>query len=369
MKAMTNKLLLLTVITWWALAFGIHATVAEKTYTEADDGVKADKEQWQKLEQRLYASWASRDVHYVKTAVPQLRLKNDTVVYAWRGERVGVEAVLFSPVYVRKLSLRTSDWVKDDATFIPAGQCTPRFLRYVLTDEFNTCGTHPSDLEPFLVPDVIDLESSLTIPACTTRPVWLTLEVPRDAEPGEYTLTLDVVASSSQEVMAQRYCREVIYADWNCDSIFDITSSEKVASLGNAKTANTSILNHTFAIRVPATATPGLSLLRICFADAWRDEPLPCGELMKGFAMDIPMQIVDKDTPVEDVQTPQPRWEGGVLRLPWPSRIAVYNSSGALVDMVPETETYSTAGYLPGIYIIEAAAPDGRRLQFKFAIS
>lgn len=830
---MKDKLLLF-ILTCIAPCLWLHATVAEKTYTEADDGVKADKEQWQKLEQRLYASWASRDVHYVKTAVPQLRLKNDTVVYAWRGERVGVEAVLFSPVYVRKLSLRTSDWVKDDATFIPAGQCTPRFLRYVLTDEFNTCGTHPSDLEPFLVPDVIDLESSLTIPACTTRPVWLTLEVPRDAEPGEYTLTLDVVASSSQEVMAQltlrvniqdrtlplpseqafhldfwqqpysvsryenvarwsdkhfdllrpymellarggqsvvsailfyepwgtqsydkfdpmikttkkrdgswsydygifdrwvefmascgidkqidcftmvpwdmtfryydekqgkevalktttsaddykelwsaflisfaehlrekgwfektmiamderdvtnmldayniaqeavpgfkmalaghyheelvdkladycisfwqtfsaqelaqrrakgwfsttytccstkkpniftnslpaeaaflpvfsvandfdgflhwswmnwpespltdsrfklfapgdtyciypgprssvrwerfmegvqqtekirilreeyktdgntpalrklntavealrssiitylnpaakrinflesvlndapeppdeplfdycevmlddskrdiaiekrwlsevsttrclqdldyttstpsatgyvriatpiivekgktfrlktvaaqndddlRYCREVIYADWNCDSIFDITSSEKVASLGNAKTANTSILNHTFTIRVPATATPGLSLLRICFADAWRDEPLPCGELMKGFAMDIPMQIVDKDTPVEDVQTPQPRWEGGVLRLPWPSRIAVYNSSGALVDMVPETETYSTAGYLPGIYIIEAAAPDGRRLQFKFAIS
>jgi hypothetical protein len=49
--------------------------VAERTYTEADDGVRPDKEIWGKLEQRLYASWASRDVLYVKRAVPQLRVK------------------------------------------------------------------------------------------------------------------------------------------------------------------------------------------------------------------------------------------------------------------------------------------------------
>ena len=118
---------------------GIHATVAEKTYTEADDGVKPDKEVWGKLEQRLYASWASRDVHYVKRAVPQLRVKTDTIVYA-------------------------------------------------------------------------------------------------------------------------------------------------------------------FSIRVPKTATPGLSRLRTCFADAWRDAPGPCGELPIGFAMDIPMQIAEDETPVEAVK-------------------------------------------------------------------
>lgn len=49
-----------------------------------------------------------------------------------------------------------------------------------------------------------------------------------------------------------RYCREVIYADWNRDSIFGTTSPEKVTTLGSAKSANTSILNHTFTIRVPS---------------------------------------------------------------------------------------------------------------------
>lgn len=831
---MTNKLFL--TLLFWTLAVGIHATVAEKNYTEASDGVKANKELWMQLEERLYVSWASRDVHYVKTAIPQLRERNDTIVYAWRGERVGVEAVLFSPVAVQRLSLRTSDWVKTPQTgedvIIPASQCTARFLRYVLTDEFKTCGTHPSNLTPYLVPDVIDLENSMTIPACSTRPVWLTLEVPRDAEPGIYKLTLDILETSSQEVLSSlnlrvniqehvlplpsqqafhldfwqqpysvsryenvqrwsdkhfellrpymellaragqsvvsailfyepwgnqsydkfdpmikttklrdgswsydysifdrwvefmascgiegqidcftmvpwdmtfryydeargkevalktttsaadykelwtsflvsfaahlrekgwfektmiamderdvtnmleaynvaqeavpgfrmalaghyhqelvdkladycisfwqkfsaqelqsrrakgwysttytccsttkpniftnslppeaaflpifsvannfdgflhwswmnwpenpltdsrfklfapgdtyciypgprssvrwerfiegvqqtekirilrelyqttnntealnklnkaveacstskityyesaskrvnylesvlnnapeppaeevfsycevmlddekrdaaiekrwlsevttqnciqnleysttthsvngyvriptpiivqagksfrlrtvaaqndddlRYCREVIYADWNCDSIFDSTSNEKVASLGNARSANTSILNHAFTIRVPSTATPGPSRLRICFADSWRDEPLPCGEMYKGFAMDIPMQIVDDETPLETVQKPQPYWEGKTLHLPWPVTLAVYSSTGAMVDMQQHTQTYNATGYLPGIYVIETTTPDGRSLQFKFA--
>ena len=823
----------MTILTWVNLSLGVHATVAEKTYSEADDGVKPDKEVWGKLEQRLYASWASRDVLYVKTAVPQLRVKSDTIVYAWRGERVGVEAVLFSPVAIRKkLTLRTSDWVKDDATIIPAEQCQARYLRYVLTDDFKTCGSHPSDLVPYLVPDVIDLENAMTLPAYTTRPVWLTLEVPRDAEPGLYTLTLDVLEGTTETSMAQltlhiniqdktlplpseqafhldfwqqpysvsryenvgrwgnrhfellrpymellaragqsvvsailfyepwgnqsydkfdpmvkttkrsdgtwsydysifdrwvelmaecgidkqincftmvpwnmtfryydeakgkdvdlkatttsaeykelwtsflvsfaehlrekgwfektmiamderglddmleaynvaqeavpglrlalaghyhqelvdkladycisfwqtfsaaelqsrrakgwfsttytccsskkpniftnslpaeaafiplfciandfdgflhwswmnwadkpltdsrfrlfapgdtyciypgprssvrwerfiegvqqtekirilreeyqaagkrtalnklnkavqnfnsskltyyesaskrvnylesvlnnapeppedevfaycpvmlddekrdvaiekrwlsevsttdclqnieystdthsidgyvriptpiivqvgksfrlktvaaqndddlRYCREVIYADWNCDSIFDSTSNEKAATLGSAKKANTAILNHTFTIRVPATATPGPSRLRICFADAWRDLPMPCGEMLKGFAVDILMQIVDDETDIEAIAEPQPKWEGKTLHLPWPAKLAVYNSAGALVDMQQNTQTYNTTGYLPGIYIIEAVKPDGQRLQFKFA--
>ena len=171
-------------------------------YTEADDGVRPDAESWNQLEKRLYASWASRDVHYVKTAVPQLKMKSDTVVYAWRGERVGVEAVLFSPVATQKLSLRLSDWQKSGAT-IPATQGWARFLRYVLTDDFKSCGKHPDNLAPYLVPDVIDLENSLSLSARTTRPVWVTLEVPRDAEAGEYTLTLDVLNATSQALVSQ----------------------------------------------------------------------------------------------------------------------------------------------------------------------
>ncbi|MBR1469294.1 MAG: DUF4091 domain-containing protein [Prevotella sp.] len=809
--------------------FGLAQRSAASDYTEADDGVRPDAEKWGQLENRLYASWASRDVHYVKTAVPQLKMKSDTVVYAWRGERVGVEAVLFSPIATEKLSLRLSEWKKGSVT-IPAQQATARFLRYVLTDGFRSCGAHPDNLKPYLVPDVIDLENALPVEAMTTRPVWVTLEVPRDAEAGEYTLTLDVQNAENQEVVERlnlrvniqdrtlptpenqafhldfwqqpysvsryegverwsdrhfellrpymellaragqsvvsailfyepwgdqshdkfspmvqttkkrdgswaydytifdrwvefmascgiskqidcysmipwdmsfryfdeaqgkdvdlktttssaeykalwqafltsfadhlkekgwfektliamderglenmleayaivqetvpdmkmalagnyhseltgkladyciafgqsfsaselrtrrakgwystfytcctekqpniftnsqpaeaaylpifgiandfdgylhwswlnwpdnpltdsrfrlfspgdtyvvcpgprssvrwerfiegveqaekirilreeykengdnaaltklnaavrefksgvltymspasklvnylesvlndapepvidvfdycevmleenkrdiaiekrwltsvtttgcqqnleytatspsltgyvvvntpivvergktfrlqtvatqndddlRWCRVGIFADWSCDSIFDTTANEKVAEYGNKEAENKALLNRTYTIRVPATATLGDSRLRICYSDAWADAPQPCGELTKGFAMDIPMKIVDGSAKVEAEQQPFAKWSGDTLSLSRPGRLFVYSSSGALMDQTPLTTTYSVSDYLRGTYVILVVEPNGLRNQVKF---
>ena len=156
---------------------------------EPDDGAKADSTQWTRLEERLYMSWASRDVHYAKTAVPLADCQSDTTVYAWRGERIGIEAVLFSPIDAGKLKLqlqspRKASWLRQAAS--------AHFLRYVLTDQFKSCGAHPTDLPSYLVPDVIDTQNELHVPAMQTRPVWLTIDVPRNAPPGEYVLTLSV---------------------------------------------------------------------------------------------------------------------------------------------------------------------------------
>ena len=166
----------------------ISATAQTADYTELDDGSQPDAEKWGQLEKRLYATWASRDIHYEKRAVPQLRMKQDTVVYAWRGERVGVEALLFSSQQTQKLSLALRN--------AEPLNVTARFLRYVMTDDFKSCGSHPTNLTPYLVPDVIDLENSLALPAKSVRPAWLTIEVPRDIAAGEYSLALDIKAGT-----------------------------------------------------------------------------------------------------------------------------------------------------------------------------
>lgn len=176
---------LLSFIAFVAIALSLQA----QDYTELDDGVRADTAIWHQLEERLYMSWASRDVHYAKTAVPVADCQSDTTVYAWRGERIGIEAVLFSPIDAGKLKLqlqspRKASWLRQAAS--------AHFLRYVLTDQFKSCGAHPTDLPPYLVPDVIDTQNELHVPAMQTRPVWLTIDVPRNAPPGEYVLTLSV---------------------------------------------------------------------------------------------------------------------------------------------------------------------------------
>lgn len=179
------KKTLLLIISFVAMAMSLRA----QDLVEPDDGAKADSTQWTRLEKRLYVSWASRDVHYAKTAVPLADCQSDTTVYAWRGERIGIEAVLFSPIDAGKLKLqlqspRKASWLRQAAS--------AHFLRYVLTDQFKSCGAHPTDLPSYLVPDVIDTQNELHVPAMQTRPVWLTIDVPRNAPPGEYVLTLSV---------------------------------------------------------------------------------------------------------------------------------------------------------------------------------
>ncbi len=180
----------------WFAAFVFQSAVAQDgidaDYTEPTDDSPADAAAWSKLPDGVQVSWASRDVLYRQHEVPSIKMKSDTVVYAWRGERVGMEALIFSKGRVGgKFSLRsTSETLESRA----------RFVNYVLTDDFRGCGNHPTDRTPYLVPDVIDRETSKTIKARNVRPVWLSLEVPQDAAPGTHRVTLDLINGEDEVV-------------------------------------------------------------------------------------------------------------------------------------------------------------------------
>ena len=105
-------------------------------YAEPEDSATVERIAWEKLPNKLQMSWGSRDVHYEKYQPPLFSVTTDTVVYAWRGERVGVQAVLFSREEVGPLSLRISG--KKDFWG------TARFVNYVWTDNFRGCGNHPT---------------------------------------------------------------------------------------------------------------------------------------------------------------------------------------------------------------------------------
>lgn len=170
------------------------------TYDEPDDGRVADAAAWAKLEQQLHATWTSKDVLYTKRDVPATPLVQETVVHAWRGERVGVEALLYTPVAIPSIGMRLTSWSKEGKSLSPQG-CEARFLNFVLTDEYNKCGNHPTDLPAYLVPDVIDLEGTKMLEACTVRPVWCTLEIPRDIESGVWQTALEVYDAATQQTL------------------------------------------------------------------------------------------------------------------------------------------------------------------------
>ena len=168
-------------------------------YTEPRVGTTPDAAAWNALPAGLNATWASRDVHYKLHEVPQVTQKDVATIHAWKGERANVQAVLYSKSDQDTLSVRMTEWQKDGkATGIKAAEA--RFVNYVITDDFTSCGNNSMNYPTWLVADVIDQDKPHAVPAMETRPVWCTVEVPRDIEAGEYTTALEVVDKNGNVV-------------------------------------------------------------------------------------------------------------------------------------------------------------------------
>ena len=168
-------------------------------YIEPRVGTSPDVSEWSKLTDGLHASWASRDVHYELHRVPELVQTMDTTISAWRGERANIQAVLYSKSDQGKLKVRMTPWKRGKKrTKVDGGDA--RFVNYVITDDYKSCGNHPTNLQPWLVPDVIDQDKAHEVPAMETRPIWCTLEVPRDIKPGAYFTQLEIVNAKGKVV-------------------------------------------------------------------------------------------------------------------------------------------------------------------------
>ena len=168
-------------------------------YAEPRVGTAPDAAAWNALPDGLNATWASRDVHYKLHEVPQVAQKNEATIHAWKGERANIQALLYSKSNQDTLSVRMTEWQKDGkATGINGGDA--RFVNYVITDDYVSCGNHPMTLPQWLVADVIDQDKPHAVPAMETRPVWCSVEVPRDIEAGEYTTALEVVDANGNVV-------------------------------------------------------------------------------------------------------------------------------------------------------------------------
>ena len=168
-------------------------------YTEPRVGTTPDEAAWGAIAAGLNATWASRDVHYKLHEVPQVAQRNSAEIHAWKGERANIQAVLYSKSDQGMMKVRMTEWKKNgSATGINGGEA--RFVNYVITDDYVACGNHPMTLPQWLVADVIDRDKPHAVPAMETRPVWCTIEVPRDIEAGEYTTALEVLNENDEVV-------------------------------------------------------------------------------------------------------------------------------------------------------------------------
>ena len=108
-------------------------------------------------------------------------------VYAWRGDRVNAQVVLHSEASHEQLRFAPSALVSGN-TRIPI---EPRFVRYTLADG------KPQG-------DILDYTETLPLPAGANRPVWINMDVPQDASPGDYRGELTVVSNTSRVAIPVR---------------------------------------------------------------------------------------------------------------------------------------------------------------------
>lgn len=131
----------------------------------------------------LAGSFGSIDRRYAKGRFPELEsITHYWSGVAWRGERVYAQIVLFSKESIGQLRVETTAMVSKGDRSLGLSSLNATFVRYVLD-------------EGVLYPDILDPIKQLDLPANTTRPVWVSMEVPQDAKPGKYAGKLDIVAT------------------------------------------------------------------------------------------------------------------------------------------------------------------------------
>ena len=168
-----------------AAAVALTWSLRAPAFTEAADPAPADPAAWTAVKS-VTLGWGSTDVRYSRS-VPAAVSAKAVCLDAWRGERVSAQAVLSTPRKLQSVTMEVSD-LKCGRKVIPASSVRKYFVRYVLGE----AGLGELKNSAALSADRLDPCASLSADACTSRPLWIEIKVPADAEPGLYKGKLSV---------------------------------------------------------------------------------------------------------------------------------------------------------------------------------
>lgn len=190
-----------TILTW--LMFPVSGAFSQELRSrplfEPDDpGALQNSvaESWKELRSGLHVSFGSINTRYSRSEVPLRESALKWSGAAWRGERISAQFLLWSNTGVRQVRWGASDLRTPEGAAITSSAVSTALVRYVLADdERQTCDRRRTDIEPTLQPDPLDgFVGRYDLPARTTRPVWVQIDVPATAVPGRYKGTISVEA-------------------------------------------------------------------------------------------------------------------------------------------------------------------------------
>lgn len=160
-------------------------------WSEPADPAGDNAEAWTEI-QNPGASFGSVDVRYLRSEPFTGEISKEHNVTGWKGEKLSAQMVVWTPVEIGNLRCEVGPFRSEDGAVLE-GAGRARFVNYVLSDWFTPekpCGVRNPGEPSRLMPDLLDEAPSTIVPSNTTRPVWITVDVPRDAQAGKYTSTI-----------------------------------------------------------------------------------------------------------------------------------------------------------------------------------
>ena len=177
--------------------------IVAQTYEEPHDPSPNNKKNWLGVPKGLQASITTTDIRFVRSETPKIEQQSAWSGTAWKGERISLQLVLWSTDSVTKVNTKISDFKSNSGEILSSKIATINFVKYVITDEFaEGCGYRkPEDFAVSLAADVLEPVSSYAIKSQETRPIWVTIDIPENAEAGSYKsiFTVKIKGQKSKE--------------------------------------------------------------------------------------------------------------------------------------------------------------------------
>lgn len=176
------------------------AAQRELTYQEAKDPVPMTQrsvEAWKQVG-KIEAQWVSADSLYSRSEVPVRSAKQVQTLTGWKGERVAAQLLIWTGKGANSVVCEVRDFAAPGAK-MSSDIATTHFVRYTLADRGGLdcrCERGPKH-DVILVPDMLDSLKVFDIEPKSVRPVWVSIQIPHDAQPGLYTSEVVIKAKGA----------------------------------------------------------------------------------------------------------------------------------------------------------------------------
>lgn len=161
---------------------------------------------WTKQKQGLNVSFVSTDELYLRSEAPQVSEKHAWESTGWKGERLNAQVLVWSPDTLEQIRFRASDLVNAKGKLLSKSNVKINMVRYVLSNfpygaKAQGCGSGVADTA-YLMPDRFETFERFDLPGRTVRPVWISFDIPADAETGTYNGSIEVNTEKHHATLA-----------------------------------------------------------------------------------------------------------------------------------------------------------------------